>query len=183
MFKKSFLLASASSLFLLTSNAWAVPVDSFDCTFTVRDSNDQQISHNRMTLDVGRKPRISNTGYQETEGKYRLVTRLPDGWSFGADLRLEYASKGTEGYQRANSRFQMCMPPLPSGKPPCMSSPIVVSIEPPGAGPYFSWRRTAVINGLPQIDPSEVETTEAPMSIDGRDVHFKLTCEYKGLTE
>lgn len=176
------LLAGASALFLLTPHAWAVPVDSFNCTFTVHDSNNEQLSNNIMKLDIPRKPRISTTGYQETEGMSWFRTRLSDGWAFGFSINNQHASNGEKGYQQASAQFWMCQPPHPSGKPSgcVVPDPAILSDS---SGPYAYWREVNVLNGLPQFDPSEIETIERVTKIGGKQARLKLACEYIGLTE
>ncbi|MEY3903646.1 MAG: hypothetical protein RL189_2952 [Pseudomonadota bacterium] len=176
MFKKSFLLVSASSLFLLTPDALAVPVDSFDCTFTVRDSDNKEIASNNMWFDMARRTRISTTGFHEAEGKAFFKTTLPNSYSVEVNLKTEYASYAEEGYQRTFGYFSVCSSNI------CTEPTTDAGLPQPGSGPYSTWGRVAVVNGLPQFDPSEFKT-EITAFLGGRKVHIKLACEYKGLIE
>jgi len=183
MIKKLSLFVGAAFLFLSTPNAWAVPVDSFDCTYSVRDSADKLISSHRMRFDVARKPKISTTGYQETEGDVVFETKLSDGLDFGVSFDYVHASNGVDGYQRLNHSFSMCEASSPTTKRACaISNELRVKPYPPNAGPYSGWRRVDVANGIPQFDPGELGPISWVINL-GREFRIYLSCEYKGLTE
>ena len=170
-------LGAVGSL-LCSVTAWAVPADSLLCTFEVRDGSNNILASTEVSPQVARVPMSGARapGFRETHSSFEVTTTLGNRGEFGAQVSYYTATDGKEGFQTGCGYLTFC------SNNPRETCAVAACSERrcPEGDPYCDWSRVGLIDGVPQLDTSDVNLVEQVWRSGHKTYWSSLQCRHLG---